>query len=113
MRQLRAIVIPILTIVFFIFQVDCFAENLPDPTRPPIWGNVKGTGIELSQGPILQSILISPQRRVAVISGQTVLLGETYGGARIISINETSIVLKKGSKLETLRLFPEVRKSVY
>jgi len=53
------------------------AENLPDPTKPPV-GYAQGAAA--GSGPVLQSILISPTRRVAVISGKTLHVGESCEG---------------------------------
>ncbi len=86
------------------------AQLLSDPTRPP--------GIPLSEGaaeastavPRLQSILISPMRKLAVINGQTVPLGGRIGDATLLAISETSVTLRRGAHLEILRLLPDVAK---
>lgn len=86
------------------------AEALRDPTRPPavLYAPDEGEGIEA--GPVLQSVLISPGRRTAVISGQSVKTGDRFGDGRVVRINETEVVLKTGSGLQTLKLFPDVEK---
>jgi hypothetical protein len=56
----------------------------------------------------LQSILIAPERRAAVISGQVVRLGESVQGHRLVAIGEGEAVLRIGGKSRTLRLFPAV-----
>lgn len=82
---------------------------LVDPTRPP------GTGAEAEAvaGPAaarLQSVLISPTRRVAVISGKSVALGAKFGDATVESINESAVVLKYADRRETLQLIPGMDK---
>lgn len=98
----------------------CHAEDLPDPTRPPasiLWGGSAGsTGIKgemetEARATGLQSTIISRTRRAAIIDGQTVELGEMHGGARLIQVNEGSVVMQKAQTLQVLRLFPDVRKS--
>lgn len=86
------------------------AETLRDPTRPPdvLYAPDDGAGIEA--GPVLQSVLISPGRRTAVISGQSVKTGDRFGDGRVVRISETEVVLKTGSGLQTLKLFPDVEK---
>lgn len=88
------------------------AETLSDPTRPPASLGVveQGGGATVAAGPVLQSVLISPGRRVAVISGQNVKLGEKFGDARVVRITESEVVLKNGKDTQTLRLFPDVEK---
>lgn len=86
------------------------ADALRDPTRPPavLYAPDDGAGIET--GPVLQSVLISRGRRTAVISGQSVKAGDRFGDGRVVRINETEVVLKTGSGLQTLKLFPDVEK---
>lgn len=85
------------------------AAGLPDPTRPPAGAASHSSGEQTAQ-PVLQSVMISPARRAAIISGQTVALGQSYGGARLVKITETEVVLKNGSELQTLKLFPDLEK---
>jgi len=84
------------------------AQQLQDPTRPP---ELIGQGEEtVSSGPVLQSVLIAPDRKVAIISGQAVSLGQRFNGARVVGISETQVVLRNGSELQTLKLFPDIDK---
>jgi len=90
----------------------CAAHAAPfaDPTRPPdAVEPVEGRDAGAS-GPRLESILIAPNRRLAVISGQTVQLGGRFGEARVVRITESEVVLRSGDQLETLKLFPGVEK---
>lgn len=112
-QKLETIYVAIIVSLFALLSGNCLAENLPDPTRPPI--DAKGELLPTSDfrsGPVLQTILISPKRRAAIINGQMVALGEKYGEAKVIEINESYIVLKKGEGTETLRLFPNVTKRI-
>lgn len=86
------------------------AEMLRDPTRPPAMLYAPDGVAEIESGPVLQSVLISSGRRTAVISGQSVKVGDKVGDARVIRIKETEVVLKAGSSLQTLKLFPDVEK---
>ena len=88
-----------------------FAESLSDPTRPPASLGLVQDGVSAaSSGPILQSVLISPGRRVAIISGQTVRLGEKFGEARVVRITESEVLLRSGTGVQTLKLFPGIEK---
>jgi MSHA biogenesis protein MshK len=86
-----------------------YAEQLLDPTRPADLGGHAQSGAA-STGPVLQSVLISPQRRVAIISGKTLTVGEKFGESRIVSITESEVVMQNGKAMQTLKLFPDVQK---
>ncbi len=91
------------------------ADNWRDPTTPPAsFGTApsQGSGYAAASGPMLQSVMISPGRRVAVISGQAVALGGKYGDAQVVRITESEVVLQNGSGLQTIRLFPGVEKKM-
>jgi MSHA biogenesis protein MshK len=85
------------------------AQALVDPTRPP---NAPAPGEAQDAAPAiqLQSILISRSRRLAIINGDTVALGGTFGEARVVKITETEVTLQKGEETEVLKLFPGVDK---
>jgi MSHA biogenesis protein MshK len=55
-------------------------------------------------------VLISATRNVAVINGQTVPLGGKFRDATLTRITETGVELRNGSRVEVLRLFPQVQK---
>ena len=84
------------------------AMDLPDPTRPPsmLQTPVAQTGEPSSAAgvPHLDSILISPSRRVAVIEGQVVREGDRIAGAQILSIRPYSVRLRGLKGLFTLRM---------
>lgn len=84
---------------------------LVDPTRPPT-SSTESSGNESAAppGPQLQSVLISPTRRVAVISGSTVVQGGRYGNATVASISEGAVLLRYADRKETLHLIPGVMK---
>ena len=78
---------------------------LVDPTRPPNASPESAAAVAVA-GPRLQSVLISPTRRAAAISGTPVALGGAYGGARVEDINESAVVLRYPDRRETLHLLP-------
>lgn len=85
------------------------AQGMSDPTRPPggLAESVEAVG---SGGPVLQSVMLSPSRKVAVISGELVVLGGRYGSSRLVRLTETEAVLKNGADVTVLRLHPQVVK---
>jgi MSHA biogenesis protein MshK len=84
--------------------------GLSDPTRPPALAptaaGVAGSAQATAAPPRLQSVLLSPHRRVAVIDGRTVELGGEVGGAMLVQIAETHVTLRSGSELKILELQP-------
>lgn len=87
------------------------AQNVSDPTQPPaaLIGAV-GPGESLATPAAgLQSILISRNpggRKVAVINGQVLRIGDKFGSAVVINITPAAVVLRRGKAVETLKLFP-------
>jgi MSHA biogenesis protein MshK len=89
--------------------------RLPDPTRPPQAAASAGADAPApakgAKPPArLQSVLISPQRRLAVIDGRTVRLGGEIDGARVVAITESTVTLRRGAQTEMLKLYPAVDK---
>ena len=88
------------------------AENLPDPTRPPSAFERPDTDSRAvpDSTPVLQSVLIAPGRTVATINGREMKVGDSLGGARIVKISETEVLLRNGNEMEKLKLFPAIEK---
>lgn len=87
------------------------AADLPDPTRPPAaLGAAREDGQDAPAALELQSVLISPQRRVAIVSGREVRVGDRIGDARVVRIAENELVLRNGQDMQVLKLFPQVEK---
>jgi MSHA biogenesis protein MshK len=89
------------------------AQNLPDPTRPPILQAASASTAQADSGPVLQSILIAPNRRIAIINGQAVALHGKYGNQVLIKLTETEAVLRNGKELQTLKIHPDFEKKIY
>ncbi len=80
-----------------------WAQTLVDPTKPPTELSAPAAESEL------QSIIISPTRRAAIINGQTVELGGKAGDVRLIEVSEGSVVLQGEKGRRVLTLFPDVK----
>ena len=89
-------------------QHAAFAQGIADPTLPPPGFSTSENAEEAVRGPVLQSIMIRPHSRSAIISGERVTLGGNYGNARVTAIRETEVVLRSNSGTEVLRLYPDV-----
>lgn len=88
------------------------AQELRDPTRPVIAINQAGGELEVEHVPVLQSVLISPTRKFAVIDGKTVRLNAKFGDQVLVKLTETEAVLKRGREVQVLKLFPEIDKKI-
>jgi len=75
--------------------------DLPDPTRPPSVEAPRG-------GSELQTTLVSPGRKLAIISGRTVGVGDRVGAAVVTDIRPYEVVLKTSSGEKVLRLAPPI-----
>lgn len=105
----------ILVLLGLALGVEVHAQGLSDPTRPPGASSgmtqAAGPGEELAiSATQLQSVLIAPGRRVAVINGQAVALGGMVGEAKVVKISETEVVLRRGAENEVLKMYPGVEK---
>ncbi len=81
--------------------------QLRDPMKPPEFlysaGDVsqsKYSGYELT------SIIISPNRRVAVINGQSLSKGDSLGNVIVVDIRPAEVLLKRGEEDIVLSLIP-------
>ena len=84
------------------------AQALRDPTRPPAAGANIVAGKMQAPGWVLQSVLISPERRYAIINGEVVALGGSIAGAELISIAAERVTLRTREGLRVVYLFPDV-----
>jgi MSHA biogenesis protein MshK len=78
-------------------------DGLPDPTRPSYF---LGEPAEARGAPILQSTLVSPQRRLAIINGRSYTVGSRLGDAEVRAIYPNEVVLRRGGQEQVLRLLP-------
>jgi MSHA biogenesis protein MshK len=81
------------------------AAPFADPTQPPARG--AGEAGALS-GPRVESILIAPDRRLAVVNGQQVTVGSRFGAGTVVRITETEVVVRGSEGEQKLRLYPEL-----
>ena len=90
-----------------------WCQGLSDPTRPPAGLDtvaISGKSAGAGGGLVLQSVLIAPDIRSAIISGELVQIGEKIGGQRLVRVSETEVVLLEGGVRHTLKLFPGLEK---
>lgn len=96
-----------------LFSLTLAAQPLRDPTRPPPGAfavSKAGGKPDARKSMMLQTVLISPQRRTVVISGRVMSIGDTMDGYRLVEIREAEVVMKGSKGTRTLRLYPAVSK---
>jgi MSHA biogenesis protein MshK len=82
-------------------------QPLPDPTRPAVLSGVR-TGApaekQIARQWKLTSTLIAPQRRIAVINGRAVKVGEKIDGAELVGVQPGSALLHRAGRTIQLKL---------
>jgi len=95
-----------------VVSASAVAQVVTDPTRPP--GSYAAGDPEVAAdaggGIVLQSVMISPTLKAAIINGEMVRLGQKYGDAVLIKVTENEAVLKSGNDTQVLKLYPGVEK---
>lgn len=76
-------------------------ETLPDPTRPLEYSETKTVAAQLK----LNSVLISGERKVAVINGQQLQENQWLGDKRVVHIRSNSVTLEDQGQLIVLSLY--------
>ncbi|MFN7085127.1 MAG: hypothetical protein ACK4N4_00700 [Burkholderiales bacterium] len=86
------------------------AQPLVDPMRPPLEHVETASSAPAPDEPVLQSVMITPTLRAAIINGETVQLGGRFREAQVIKISENEVVLKSGTETQILKMYPGVEK---
>jgi kynureninase len=86
----------------FVFAND---TTLRDPTRP-IGAATSQVVVSQSSPLQLNSVLISPSRKVATINGQSLMQGQTIKGTdyQVVSIQKNAVTLKSGNTTRVLTM---------
>ncbi len=88
------------------------AAALQDPTRPTQTALYLSPSAPLASADkwTLNSTLVANDRRVAVINGNHVSEGESIGGARVLKIRKTDVLIQAPGRRITLQLIPDTLK---
>jgi MSHA biogenesis protein MshK len=98
-----------IVILLTMLGASAHGQGLPDPTRPAVGPGSGSSGDAAATLPQLQVVLIGhgpAGRKVAVISGQTLRIGDKFDGAVLAGISANEVVLRNGNKVSVLKLFP-------
>ncbi|MCP5091675.1 MAG: general secretion pathway protein GspB [Gammaproteobacteria bacterium] len=101
MRKQAILRIVVGTTLIVVANLCLGAEFMSDPTRPY-------TARELSAATtsrfVVNAIIISPERRVAIVNGRRVSVGDSVGNATVIAIEKEKMVLELDGKRITTGL---------
>ncbi|HKQ30046.1 MAG TPA: MSHA biogenesis protein MshK [Burkholderiales bacterium] len=100
------------TLVLATIAGSAAANSYTDPTRPPMEAASASRGGTVAPsepiGPVLQSTMVSPYRKSAVISGKKVKIGDSYEGSVIVDIAPYEVRMTRGGREISLRLAPKL-----
>jgi len=93
-----------LVIVLMLVSIPLMASER-DPMRPPSSsGEASNKTDQEKPRWILQSVLVSGQRNIAVINQRTVAVGDSINGARVMAIHPGYVRLSKANEVFVIRL---------
>jgi MSHA biogenesis protein MshK len=87
-------------VIAILYSGMSFAE-LRDPTRP---ADYVDTGVESVSALELNAVMISPNRKIAIINGQIVKIGDEVSGSKVTSIEQNYVELEGADTKMTLFL---------
>lgn len=94
---------------FVFYPSTASAQDLRDPTRPAVHRDeTRVVTSSRVDSWTLQSVLISPDRRYAIINGHIVAPGEWVNGALLLEVAEGSATLRTSEGRKILNLYPRV-----
>lgn len=77
------------------------AEIASDPMRPDTLRNISAIAPERY---LVNAIIVSDERRIAIVNGQRVGVGETIGEATVVSISKAEVILDVNGSRQSLRV---------
>ncbi len=91
-------------LILNLFFINASKAEMRDPTKPLISPIIHNSATD-EEDFNLQSILISPMRRLAMINDKLVGTGSTIQGARVLAIDKNHVVLFYAGHKKILYLF--------
>ena len=89
-----------------------FGQALRDPTEPPPARFAAPAGAAAApSGPVLQSVIVSDGRKLALIDGKTYRAGDKLGNATVAAISSNEVTLRGSDGTKVLKLYPNLEKT--
>lgn len=86
--------------VYCLLFIATTAWSLPDPTKPTSYR----AATAVAQSLTLESILISDERKLAIINGVVVTEGENVGSVKVVNISQSGVKVNSDGKALFLKL---------
>lgn len=86
-----------------------YSISAQDPMRPPGWGRAVEINSISPDKIKLQQILISQERKIAVINSKVVKEGQSIAGATIVKIEKNQIRIRSGGVIKVIKLLPTMK----
>jgi MSHA biogenesis protein MshK len=86
------------------------AQPMNDPMRPPSATGQEAAGASGPAAAGLQAVIISPERKVAIIDGEVVPLGAQTRHGTLSGLSDSSAVVNKKSERDVLLMHPHIEK---
>ncbi len=88
-----------------------FGQALRDPTEPPSSARAPASPVTgaLPSGPLLQSVIVSDGRKLALIDGETYRSGDKLGNSTIAAISSNEVTLRGPEGKRVLKLYPNMQ----
>ena len=93
-----------------LLPVDARAQPMNDPMRPADARASRSASSAAAATPVLQAVITSPQRKLALIDGTVVQLGASVKGATLDGVSDSVAVLKKNGARDVLLMHPDIDK---
>ncbi|HET6725137.1 MAG TPA: hypothetical protein VFH85_03945 [Gammaproteobacteria bacterium] len=100
----------IVALALAIVATGAFAGSFHDPMRPD-YGVTHSS--RTSHSWHLSSILVAPHRRLAMINGESVSVGDRVDGATVAAILPGVVKLRKAGRVITIELIPTTIKTAH
>jgi hypothetical protein len=88
------------------------AAGTADPTRPPdgVMAPAAAPAEAQTGRLVLQSVLVAPDRQIAVVSGVPLAIGDEVQGHRLLRVTDTGAVLQGPAGRVSLKLYPDAER---
>ena len=91
-----------LSLVAAVCVTRAIAADIPsDPMRPD---TLQGVAVSAPARYRVNSIIVSDERRIAIVNGRRVGVGDSIGGATVVSISKAEVIVDVDGSEQSLRV---------
>ena len=96
--------------VLIVFSGSIFADQ--NPMRPPSWAKKPAASNVVIEKINLQQILISENRKLAVINNKVLQEGQVVAGVTVVEIKIGQVRIRRGGVSEIIKLLPPTKEVI-